>query len=117
MNIALWVLQGLLAAAFLMVGSLKVFSYEKFKAQAGEHAVSRNLAAFIGSSEIAGALGLVLPGATGVAPFLTPVAAFALAVVMALGVGFHVRLKDPFAKAVPALVLLILTLLVGWGRV
>jgi hypothetical protein len=117
MNIALWVLQVLLAAFFGMVGSMKVFAYAKFRAQAGEHAVSKNLAAFIGASEIAGALGLVLPLATGVAPFLTPTAAFALVLVMALAVGYHVRLRDPFAKTVPALALLVLSLAVALGRV
>ncbi len=117
MNIALWVLQVLLAGLFLMIGSMKVFNYEKFKAQAGEHAVSRGLAAFIGTSEMAGALGLVLPWGTGVLTVLTPVAAFALVVVMALAVGYHIRLKDPLAKAAPALVFLVLSLLVGLGRV
>jgi uncharacterized membrane protein YphA (DoxX/SURF4 family) len=117
MNIALWGLQILLAGLFLMIGSMKLFSYEKFKAQAGEHAVSKNLAAFIGASEIAGAVGLVLPWATGVLPVLTPAAAFALVLVMALAVGFHVRVKDPLAKAAPALVFLVLSLVVGLGRV
>jgi len=117
MNIALWGLQGLLAAAFVMIGSMKVFSYEKFRAQAGEHAVSRNLAAFIGSSEIAGGVGLILPWATGVLPVLTPAAAFALVVVMVLAVGYHIRLRDPLAKAAPATILLVLSLLVGLGRV
>jgi len=117
MNIALWVLQALLAGLFLMAGSMKVLSYEKYKAQSGPHAVSKGLAAFIGTSEIAGALGLVLPWATGVLPLLTPVAAFALAVVMTLGVGFHIRVKDPALKAAPALVLLALSLVVGLGRV
>ncbi len=117
MNIALWVLQGLLAGMFLMAGSMKAFNYAKFKQQAGEHAVSKPWAAFIGSAEIAGALGLVLPLATGVAAFLTPTAAFALALVMVLGVGYHLRLKDPFSKAVPALVLLVLSLVVAAGRV
>ena len=35
MNIALWLLQGLLAALFLATGSLKVFNYDKAKRQAG----------------------------------------------------------------------------------
>ncbi len=117
MNTALWVLQVLLAGLFLMIGSMKIFSYEKFKAQAGPHAVSKGLAAFIGTSEIAGAIGLVLPWATGVFPLLTPIAAFALAIVMLLGVGFHVRVKDPLPKAAPALVFLAMSLAVGLGRV
>jgi uncharacterized membrane protein len=117
MNIALWVLQGLLAFAFGMAGNMKAFSYEKFKKQAGgTHAPSKNLAFFIGLCEIAGAIGLILPWATGVVPVLTPIAASALALVMILGVGYHLQHKDPFSKAVPALVLFVLSVLVAAGR-
>jgi uncharacterized membrane protein YphA (DoxX/SURF4 family) len=116
MNIALWVVQGLLAAAFLMAGQMKVFSYEKYRAMAGPHTPSRGLVRFIGLSEIAGALGLILPLATGVLPFLTPVAAAALAVVMVLALGFHAKHKDPMGKMVPPLVLLALSVFVAWGR-
>ena len=116
MNIALWILQGLLAALFLMVGSMKVFNYKKFKAQSGKDTPSKGLTVFIGISEIAGALGLVLPWATVVLPVLTPVAAAALALVMILGVGFHLQHKHPFSKAVPALVLFVLSTLVALGR-
>jgi uncharacterized membrane protein YphA (DoxX/SURF4 family) len=116
MNITLWVLQGLLAALFLMVGSMKVFNYKKFKTQSGKDTPSKGLTAFIGISEIAGALGLVLPWATGVLPVLTPVAAAALALVMILGVGFHLQHKHPLSKAVPALVLFVLSTLVALGR-
>jgi uncharacterized membrane protein YphA (DoxX/SURF4 family) len=116
MNIALWVLQGLLAVLFLMIGSMKVFNYEKFKAQAGKDAPSKGLTAFIGASEIAGALGLVLPWATGVLPILTPIAAAALALVMVLALGHHLRLGHPFSKLVPALVFLVLSGLIAWGR-
>jgi hypothetical protein len=116
MNIALWVLQGLLAVAFFMTGSMKAFSYEKFKKQAGPHAPSKNLAFFIGLCEIAGAIGLILPWVTGVVPALTPVAAAALALVMILGVGYHLQHKDPISKAVPAFVLFVLSVLVAVGR-
>jgi len=116
MNIVLWVLQGLLAVLFLMIGSMKVFNYEKFKAQAGKDVPSKGLTAFIGISEIAGALGLVLPWATGVWPVLTPVAAAALVVVMVLAVGHHLQHKHPISKAVPALVFLVLSGLVALDR-
>jgi uncharacterized membrane protein len=116
MNIALWVLQGLVGALFLMIGSMKVFNYEKFKAQAGKDTPSKELTAFIGAAEIAGALGLVLPWATGVLPILTPIAASALALVMILAVGHHLQHKHGFGKAVPALVFFVLTGLIAWGR-
>ncbi len=117
MNIALWLLQGVLAALFLAIGSMKVFTYETFKAQAGEGAPSKGLTAFIGVSEIAGGLGLIVPWTTGLLPVLTPVAAGALAIVMVLAVAHHAQHRDPFAKSVPALVLLVLSAFVAWGRV
>jgi uncharacterized membrane protein YphA (DoxX/SURF4 family) len=116
MNIALWVLQGLLAGLFLMIGFMKVFQYEKFKAQSGKDTPSKGLSAFIGVSEIAGALGLVLPWAIGVLPILTPVAATALAVVMILAIKHHLEHKHPLGKMVPALILFVLISLVAMGR-
>lgn len=117
MNIALWVVQGLLAAAFLMAGQMKVFSYEKYKAMLGPHTPSKGMVFFIGLSEMAGALGTVLPWATGILPVLTPVAAAALALVMVLALGFHALHKDPAGQFVPGLVLLALSLFVAWGRI
>jgi hypothetical protein len=95
---------------------MKVFNYEKFKAQAGPDAPSKGLVKFIGLSELAGAVGMVLPWATGVWPLLTPVAASALALVMVLALGHHARLKHAFGKKIPALVFLVLSLFVAWGR-
>src|SRR5665213_3311307 len=64
MNIALWILQSLLAFAFGMAGNMKAFSYEKFKKQAGDHAPSKNLAFFIGLSASAAAVGFIPPWET-----------------------------------------------------
>ncbi len=116
MNIALWVVQSLLAAAFIMAGQVKVFSYEKYKVMGGPHTPSKGMVLFIGLSELAGAVGLILPLATGILPVLTPVAAAALAVVMVLALGFHAMHKDPAGKFIPSLVLLVLSLFVAWGR-
>jgi uncharacterized membrane protein len=116
MNLVMWLLQGLLAAFFLAVGSMKVFNYDKFKTQAGGDAPAKGLTAFIGASEMTGALGLILPWATGVLAVLTPVAAGALAFVMLLAVGYHLQHRHPVSKALPALVLFALTTFVAWGR-
>jgi uncharacterized membrane protein len=116
MNIALWLLQGILAAFFLAIGSMKVFNYEKFKAQGGPDAPAKGLSAFVGVSEIAGALGLVVPWATGVLAVLTPSAAAALGLVMILALGYHARHGHPAVKMVPASILLVLTSFVAWGR-
>lgn len=48
------------------------------------------LVRFIGISELAGGLGLILPQLTGIRPQLTPLAAWGLALVMVLAAIFHI---------------------------
>ena len=116
MNLTLWIVQGLLAFAFIAVGAMKLFAYEKFKAQSekkGPVGITRGLAAFIGAAEIVGGLGIVLPMAVGVAPWLSAWAAVGLATVMLLAIGYHVRRREP--PAAPA-ILFVLALFVAFGR-
>src|SRR5580704_19059539 len=75
MNIALWIVQVLLAASFLASGGIKLFAYQKYKAMSeknGSSGLSHGLVTFIGLSEVAGAVGIVLPMAVNVAPWLSP---------------------------------------------
>jgi len=61
MNLALWIVQGILAFAFIVVGLMKVFAYEKYKAlteKNGPTGITRGLAAFIGIAELAGGGGV-----------------------------------------------------------
>jgi uncharacterized membrane protein YphA (DoxX/SURF4 family) len=116
MNVTLWIVQGLLAFAFIAVGAMKLFAYEKFKAQSekkGPNGITRGLAAFIGVAEVAGALGIVLPMATNIAPWLSPWAAVGLATIMLLAIGFHVRRHESPAAPV---ILFLLAAFVGFGR-
>jgi uncharacterized membrane protein YphA (DoxX/SURF4 family) len=116
MNIALWVVQGVLALAFFAAGSMKVFAYEKYKAMSeknGPTGVKRGLVKFIGISELAGGIGIVVPMAANVAPWLSPLAALGLATVMLLAVLYHLRRHEP--PAAPA-ALFLLTLFVTVGR-
>jgi uncharacterized membrane protein YphA (DoxX/SURF4 family) len=112
-NIALWIVQALLSAAFLMAGGMKLFAYEKYQKQAKGPGISRGLATFIGISELTGALGLILPLATHIAPVLTPLAALGLAIIMVLAIRFHLWRREP---ATPAAVLLVLAAFVAIGR-
>jgi hypothetical protein len=116
MNIALWIVQVLLAVAATAAGGMKVFAYEKYKAMSeknGPSGLSHGLVTFIGLSEVAGALRIVLPMAVNVAPWLSPAAAAGLAAVMVLAVFYHVRRHEP--PTAPA-ILCLLALLVAVGR-
>jgi uncharacterized membrane protein YphA (DoxX/SURF4 family) len=116
MNIALWIIQGLLALMFLPAGMMKAFQYEK--AQASLPWVkdsSKGFVAFIGISELLGGLGLILPWSTGLLPTLTPIAAFALAVIMLLAAIFHARRGENKGIGMN-IVLLALLVFVGIGR-
>ena len=67
----------------------------------------------IGTLEILGALGLILPAVTGILPVLVPLAALGLAVTMIGAVIVHLRRREPF---IPPLVLLALAAFVAIGR-
>ncbi len=117
MNIALWVAAVLLALVFLTTGIMKTVRYE----QEGQKLESikglpRRLVALIGVSEILGALGLIVPAATGILPWLTPLAAAGLALVMILASGFHAS-RHEYSGIGMNLILLLLAVFVAYGRV
>ncbi|MFJ3633318.1 DoxX family protein [Streptomyces sp. NPDC090112] len=117
MNVFLWIVQAVLALMFAMAGVMKS---TQPKAKLAEKLpwvadYSAGTVRFIGVVELAAALGLILPAATGIAPVLTPLAAIGLAVVMVLAMLAHARRKEPQAIGFNA-VLLVLAALVAWGR-
>ena len=118
MGIALWTVRGLLALAFLLAGSMKAFMPLEGlqKNMAWVAATPAALVRFIGIAEILGAIGLILPILTSIAPWLTIAAAIGLAVVMVSAAVFHVARKE-YNNIAPALVLLLLTLFVVVGHV
>jgi uncharacterized membrane protein YphA (DoxX/SURF4 family) len=116
MNSALWIVQVLLAAAFIFAGVTKAFRYEYAHATLPwVKDVPRNLTTFIGVSELLGGLGLLLPALTGILPWLTPLAAAGLALVMLLAIGFHITRREWPAIGFNS-VLLLLAAFVAYGR-
>jgi uncharacterized membrane protein YphA (DoxX/SURF4 family) len=118
MSIALWVAQGLLAVAFLAAGATKLRQPKVKLAQnnmAWVEDFSQGAIRLISAAEVLGALGLVLPALTGVLPWLTPLAALGLALLMAGAAYTHLRRKEGSA-VVPPTVLLLLAALVAVGR-
>jgi uncharacterized membrane protein len=117
MNVFLWIVQAILAALFAMSGLGKVLQ-PKDKL-AGKYPwmqdVSQAMVRFIGVVELLGAIGLIVPAATGIASVLTPTAGTGLAVISVLAAAMHIRRKEPSGVAVTA-VLFVLAALVAWGR-
>jgi len=93
LNIVLWSVQGFLALFFLAAGAPKILGrgIEKWT---GFSDLPRSQVVFIGFAEVLGAAGLVLPMATGVLPWLTPLAAVGLAIIVLMATGFHVRADE-----------------------
>jgi uncharacterized membrane protein YphA (DoxX/SURF4 family) len=117
MDVALWVVQILLAVAFAGAG----FTHATRRDQATDRmawmlAVPKPLLTTIGVLEITGAVALVLPWLTGTATWLTPLAAIAFVVLMVLAAIFHLRRPGEAQNAVFNVVLGALALFVAWGR-
>ncbi|MEP6559817.1 MAG: DoxX family protein [Nakamurella sp.] len=118
MNVVLWVVAGVLAAAFLASGLMKITRSKKQLADSGmgwTENFSDSALKGIGALEVLGALGLILPGALGVAPVLVPVAATGLALVMIGAIVVHARRKES-QLIIVNVVLLALAAFVAWGR-
>jgi DoxX-like family len=118
MNFALWVVAGVLAAAFADTGSLKLTESNQALSASGmtwTEDFSPAAVKFISVAEVGGALGIILPALLNVAPAVVPVAAAALAVVMAGAVLVHLRRKER-VDAVLAVVLGLLAVFLAWGR-
>ncbi len=77
-NVMLWVVQGLLAALFLFAGVMKLVL--PIEAMTLPVALPGGFLRFIGVVEVAGALGLILPGALRIRTGLTPLAAAGLVI-------------------------------------
>jgi uncharacterized membrane protein YphA (DoxX/SURF4 family) len=119
MNTAVWIVQILLALAFLMAGFMKATQpIDKLEARMPwVHSINpRSFVRVIGTLEFLAALGLILPALTGILPWLTPLAALGLIVMMLGAMSLHVRRKDPLTAPVANLVLLALAAFVVYGR-
>lgn len=98
MEIAVWIVTGVVALVLGGAGVSKLTrSREKIlnnpdMGWAGDF--SQPQITLIGLAEVAGALGLVLPWALSILPILTPIAGYALAVLMAGAAIVHIRRRE-----------------------
>ena len=117
MNIALWIAQGLLAAMYLMAGSMKTFQVSKAReSMTWTQGRSDGFVRFIGIAEILGAAGLILPIVTGILPWLTPIAALGLLLIQLLAIFSEHLPKREFNIIPMNVVLLGLSIFVVIGR-
>jgi len=114
MNILLWVLQALLAAAFLAHGLLLLMPPPDIAAQMYA-SLPRWFWVFLGVAEVAAAIGITLPGAARIQPWLVPAAAAGIMIVMVSATIWHV-VRGEFSSAVVTLVLLVMATYVAYMR-
>ena len=117
MGIALWVIQGLLAVAFLGAGASKLSQPKEklLKNMAWVEDFSQPAVRLIGAAEVLGAIGVVVPALTGIVPWLTPLAALGLVLLMVGAALTHLRRKEYSNIAINA-ALLVLAAFVAYGR-
>jgi uncharacterized membrane protein YphA (DoxX/SURF4 family) len=110
MDNVVWVCQGLLAVLFLASGGAKIsMSRERLLAtgQTGIAPFPMPLVRLAAASELLGAVGLILPWASGVLPVLTPIAAVGLGAVMIGAAGSHLHLGEPRTAGLNVVILFV----------
>lgn len=119
MNVALWIVAGLLATVFLVAGSTKLFiPHEKLAKNPGAGWVNDFSPSFVkglGTVEIFGAAGLILPAALNIASVLVPVAAVGLGTIM-IGAAVVTIRRGEAKHSIINFVYLGLAIFLAWGR-
>ena len=118
MNIALWIIQVLLALLFLFAGGTKlVMTIEAMRAMGSPNQILLPglFIRFIGVCEVLGALGLILPGLLRIRPALTPLAAIGLVILMIGAVALTI-VGDGIGPAVVPFIVMLLLVFVAYGR-
>jgi uncharacterized membrane protein YphA (DoxX/SURF4 family) len=114
MNIVLWILQVLLAAAFLAHGLLFLFPPPAIAALMNA-SLPRWFQLFLGIAEILAAVGLILPGLTRILPWLVTWAAGGIIIVMVSATIYHV-VRGEISSAAITLLLLAMAAFVAYMR-
>lgn len=120
MNLALWIIASVLAAAYLFSGVGKlILTKEKMASMSSSAKWVEDFPAgtvkTIGVLEVLGAAGLIVPAVLDIAPVLVPLAAVGLAMIMVGAVTTRLR-RQEFKVMVADLVYLGLAGFVAWGR-
>jgi uncharacterized membrane protein len=117
MSIALWIISGGLALFIAAAGFVKTFRpISETRKMPWTSAFTDAQIRLIGTAELLGALGLILPAATGILPVLSGVAALCVAILMAGATRIHKKINDPNSAAVTTTVLMAIAILTAVGR-
>ncbi len=114
MRVTLWIVQALLALAFLAHGVMFLNPPADIAALMNAF-LPRWFQLFLGVAEVAAAIGLTLPGLTRIRPALVPLAAVGVMIVTASATVLHTA-RAEYGSAATTLVLLGLASFVAWGR-
>ena len=117
MLIAVWIVSGLLALAYLFAGGTKVITgYDKVQDRMTwtSHARPRQVKV-VGILEVLAAIGLILPPLTGILPILAGIAAAGLVLLQIVAIVVHFRIGEG-KKIAPNVVLLLAALFVAIVR-
>ena len=114
MNIALWILQVLLAAYFLWHGWLYVAPPAEM-VEMMNASIAPGFRIFIGVAELLAAVGLILPGVTHILPWLTALAAAGLMIVTGSATVLHL-FRGEIGSAISAAVMFVLVTFVATMR-
>ena len=115
MNTFLWVAQGMLASAFLAHGALFLLPPQAVRKIKKRLPFPEGFMRFVYMAEILAALGLILPGLTGLLTWLTPLAAAGLVPIMSGAAVLHLSRRE-IPPLVVTGVLFALAVLVAYAR-
>lgn len=109
MVVAYWIVAGVLALVYVFAGGTKLVRPKDALASSGMAWAAdfpAGVVKLIGALEVLGAIGMILPPLTGIAPILAPIAAIGLVLVQIGAMVVHVRRGE--AKALPVNIVLAL---------
>lgn len=120
MNIALWIVQIILAGGYGFAGSMKILKPDSFRTNPQTESWARERSdanlRWIGIPEVLGALGVILPMVTGILPWLTPLAAVGLSVIQLIALfTIHLPKKEPITQNIILFALSAFVVIGRWG--